>query len=132
MILFIKPFLGFSIYYFLTEVVLYPLLQNSFKISAIINSIKRNYKLYLFWLVVILGFSLSGHLDILLLYWFVPLLWCFSFLSLLSEVEEHFNTFSGSRSNVSPVNNFFCHNGGYHYVHHLCPTIPWYKLPAAH
>ncbi|MFM6224256.1 MAG: hypothetical protein ACKPDM_28530, partial [Dolichospermum sp.] len=85
MILFIKPFLGFSIYYFLTEVVLYPLLQNSFKISAIINSIKRNYKLYLFWLVVILGFSLSGHLDILLLYWFVPLL-CMVFFFFITFV----------------------------------------------
>ncbi|MFM6078313.1 MAG: fatty acid desaturase family protein, partial [Dolichospermum sp.] len=132
MILFIKPFLGFSIYYFCIEVILYPLLQDSFKLNAIINSIKDSYKLYLFWLVVIIGFSLSGHLDILLLYWFVPLLWCFSFLSLLAEVQEHFNTFSGSRSNVNPMINFLFHNAGYHYVHHLCPTIPWYKLPAAH
>jgi len=132
MILFIKPFLGFSVYYFFLEVILYPLLQDSFKLSSLINGIKRSYKLYLFWLTVILSFSLSGNLDILLLYWFVPLFWCFSFLSLFSEVQEHFNTLSGSRSNVNPVINFVFHNGGYHYVHHLCPTIPWYKLPEAH
>ncbi|MDB9460408.1 fatty acid desaturase, partial [Dolichospermum circinale CS-545/17] len=132
MILFIKPFLGFSIYYFFLEVILYPWLQDSFKLSSLINGIKRSYKLYLFWLTVILSFSLSGHLDILLLYWFVPLFWCFSFLSLFSEVQEHFNTLSGSRSNVNPVINFVFHNAGHHYVHHLYPAIPWYKLPEAH
>jgi len=132
MILFIKPFLGFSVYYFFLEVILYPLLQDSFKLSSLINGIKRSYKLYLFWLTVILSFSLSGHLDILLLYWFVPLFWCFSFLSLFSEVQEHFNTLSGSRSNVNPVINFVFHNAGHHYVHHLYPPIPWYKLPEAH
>jgi fatty acid desaturase len=132
MILFIKPFLGFSVYYFFLEVILYPWLQDSFKLSSLINGIKCSYKLYLFWLTVILSFSLSGHLDILLLYWFVPLFWCFSFLSLFSEVQEHFNTLSGSRSNVNPVINFVFHNAGHHYVHHLYPPIPWYKLPEAH
>ncbi|MBW4562274.1 MAG: fatty acid desaturase [Mojavia pulchra JT2-VF2] len=132
MILFVKPFLGFSVYYFFLEAILYPLIQDSFKFSSLLKGIKSNYKLYLFWLIVILTFSFSGHLDILLLYWFVPLSWSFSFLSLLSEVQEHFNTFSGARSNVNPVINFFFHNAGYHYVHHLCPTIPWYKLPEAH
>jgi fatty acid desaturase len=132
MILFIKPFLGFYVYYFFLEVILYPWLQDSFKLSSLINGIKCSYKLYLFWLTVILSFSLSGHLDILLLYWFVPLFWCFSFLSLFSEVQEHFNTLSGSRSNVNPVINFVFHNAGHHYVHHLYPPIPWYKLPEAH
>lgn len=126
-IMFAKPFFGLSGYYFFVEI-LYPFIQDIFKFRLLINSCKR----YLFWLVVILVFSLSGNLDILLLYWFVPLSWCFSSFSIFSEVQQHFNTFSGSRSLVNPVFDFLFHNGGYHYVHHLCPTIPWYKLAEAH
>jgi fatty acid desaturase len=126
-ILFIKPVLGLSVYYFLIEV-LYPFIQALFKFSLLISDLKP----YLFWLVVILSFSLSGHLDILFFYWFVPLSWCFSCLSIFSEVQQHFNTFSGTRSIMNPIFDSLFHNGGYHYVHHVCPTIPWYKLPEAH
>ena len=67
-----------------------------------------------------------------MLYWFVPLLWSYSFFSALNEVEQHYNTVSGTRSNVNPFFNLIFHNEGYHYVHHLYPTIPWYNLPEAH
>ncbi|MCF4968511.1 fatty acid desaturase family protein [Nostoc sp. CMAA1605] len=126
-IMFIKPFFGLSLYYFLVEV-LYPFIQDIWTF----NSLKTSYKRYLFWIIVILGFSWSGHLDILFLYWFVPLSWCFSSYSIFSEVQQHFNTYSGTRSLVNPFYDFLFHNGGYHYVHHLCPTIPWYKLAEAH
>jgi fatty acid desaturase len=132
-ILFIKPFLGFSAIHFIIEA-LYDLFQG-FKTSIVKqdgSSFANSLKLCLFWLVVVWVFSLSEHLNFLLLYWFVPLIWCYSFYSLFSEVQEHFNTLSGARSNVNPVFNFLFHNGGYHYVHHLCATIPWYKLPEAH
>ena len=33
---------------------------------------------------------------------------------------------------MNSVINFLFHNAGYHYVHHLCPAIPWHKLPEAH
>jgi fatty acid desaturase len=133
MILVVKPILGFSAIFFIVEI-LYDLFQN-FKISVQEKNgrlFKSILQLCLFWLVVILGFYWSGHLAILLLYWFVPLLWSYSFFSVFSEVQEHHNTVSGTRSNVNPFFNSIFHNGGYHYVHHLCPTIPWYNLPEAH
>ncbi|GAX44084.1 fatty acid desaturase [Tolypothrix sp. NIES-4075] len=123
-ILFVKPVFSFGLYYFFLD-------SDTIK-ELNWSSLRSSFKLYLFWLIVIFSFALSGHLDILLLYWIVPLLWCFSCYSTWSEVQEHFNTFSGSRSNVNFIINFLIHNGGYHYVHHLCPTIPWYKLPEAH
>ncbi|WP_427162704.1 fatty acid desaturase family protein [Aliinostoc sp. HNIBRCY26] len=126
-IMFIKPFFGLSLYYFLVEV-LYPFIQDIWTF----DTLKTSYKRYLFWIIVILGFSWSGHLGILFFYWFVPLSWCFSSYSIFSEVQQHFNTYSGTRSLVNPFYDFLFHNGGYHYVHHLCPTIPWYKLAEAH
>ncbi|MFN9174137.1 MAG: fatty acid desaturase family protein [Synechocystis sp.] len=133
MILLIKPLLGFSVIYFLLDA-FYDFFQG-FNISIRQKDgslFKSLLQLCLFWLVVIFCFSLSGNLDILLLYWFVPLLWCYSFYSLLAEVQQHFNTLSGARTIINPVLNFLFHNGGYHYVHHLCATIPWYNLPEAH
>jgi fatty acid desaturase len=133
MILFIKPILGFSAIFFVVETIHDTLLN--FKTGLQENNgrlLKNLLQLCLFWLVVIFGFYWSGNFDILLLYWFVPLVWSYSFCSAFNEVHEHYNTVSGTRSNVNPFLNFIFHNGGYHYVHHLCPTIPWYNLPKAH
>jgi fatty acid desaturase len=133
LVLFIYPLLGFSAIHFIVEA-LYDIFQG---FNASIeekngNFLKSMVLLCLFWFVIIYGFHLSGHFNLLLLYWFVPLLWCYSFYSLFSEVQEHFNTVSGARSNINPLVNFIFHNAGYHYVHHLCATIPWYNLPEAH
>ena len=133
MILVVKPILGFSVIFFIVEI-LYDLFQN-FKIS-VQEKKRRLFKsilqLCLFWLVVILGFYWSGHLAILLLYWICSFTMVLFFFSALNEVQEHCNTVSGTRSNVNPFVNSIFHNGGYHYVHHLCPTISWYNLPEAH
>ena len=71
-------------------------------------------------------------LNLLLFYWMVPFLWSFSCFYYWSEIGEHYNTKSGSRSDVRFLKNFFHHNGGYHYIHHKYPAIPWYRLPQAH
>ncbi len=88
-------------------------------------------KLLVFWALVFGAFTVSGNLDILILYWIVPLLWSFSSFFYWSEIEDHYNTVSGSRTNVSWT-NAFTHNNGYHYIHHQYPTIPWYRLPESH
>ena len=133
LILFIYPLLGFSAIHFVVEA-FYDLFQDfTTSIEEKNGSLfKSLIQLCLFWFVIIYSFYLSGNLNLLLLYWFVPLLWCYSFYSLFGEVQEHFNTLSGARSNINPVINLIFHNGGYHYVHHLCATIPWYNLPKAH
>ena len=58
--------------------------------------------------------------------------WSFPIFQYWSEIEEHYNTLSGARSNVSFWDNFFKHNEGYHWIHHRYPTIPFYRLPEAH
>jgi len=67
-----------------------------------------------------------------LLYWFVPLICTFSSFLYWQSVDQHYGTESGTRTNVGFLMNYFGHNIGYHHVHHLCPTVPWYKLPEAH
>ncbi|MBD2385769.1 fatty acid desaturase family protein [Cylindrospermum sp. FACHB-282] len=92
---------------------------------------QNGFKLSIFWLLIILTFYLSGNFHLLILYWFIPLLWPFACFIYWSELRDHFNTQSGTRSNISFLTNLLVHNRGYHYVHHLYPTIPWYKLPEA-
>lgn len=65
-------------------------------------------------------------------YWAIPLLWPAAAFQYWSEVEEHFNTRSGARSNTVWIHNFFHHNEGYHWVHHRYPQIPFFRLPEAH
>ena len=122
---FVQPFTGFSLYHFLLDV--WEHLKN-----MAWRPFRSGFQLPLFWSIVVLSFYLSGRLDILLLYWFVPLAWSFSSYLYWSEIEDHFNTASGTRSNLGFLTNLLTHNHGYHYVHHLCPTIPWYKLAEAH
>lgn len=72
-----------------------------------------------------------GIPDKFLYYWCVPLVVWFPKILYWSEMEEHYNTFSGARDNINPVENFFHHNEGYHWIHHRYPRIPFYNLPAA-
>lgn len=89
-------------------------------------------KLILFWLPVILLFSGTGNLHILGLYWFLPLFWSFSSILYWAEIDTHLGTQTGTRTNINFLGNLMGHNSGYHHVHHLYPTIPWYRLPEAH
>lgn len=86
----------------------------------------------LFWIAFGGLFVALGQAQYFLLYWIVPLLWVYPILNYWSEIEEHYNTSDGSRSNLSRVINFLTHNEGYHTVHHRYPTIPFYNLPKAH
>lgn len=93
---------------------------------------RRNWlQLLAFWLPVAGLFWFSGHLDMLVLYWLIPLLWVYPIFNYWSEIEEHYNTRSHARSNLSPITNFLAHNEGHHWIHHKYPTIPFYNLPAA-
>jgi fatty acid desaturase len=85
-----------------------------------------------FWTVAAGAFWATGSLRLLVLYWLVPFFWCFASFLYWSEIQDHCNTASGTRSNLSPLTNLLTHNNGYHYIHHLFPAIPWYRLPEAY
>ena len=86
----------------------------------------------LYWGILLASFTALGQAHNLVLYWIIPLFWVYPILNYWSEIEEHYNTQYGSRSNLGRVLNFLTHNEGYHTVHHLYPTIPFYNLPKAH
>ena len=116
---FIKPILGYGGYFYIRHVIELNPLQSAAKMLA-------------FWVPITIIFAYFGRLDILLFYWFVPFLWSFSSFLYWSEISEHYNTKSGTRSDLGFWKNLIFHNAGYHYVHHNYPTIPWYLLPKAH
>jgi fatty acid desaturase len=112
-----KPILGFGIYY-MTILTLRPW--------------REGVKIVAFWVPVLAACFYFGWMRILVLYWFVPLVWANYSFVYWSEIENHYNTVSGTRTNVSPLFNLIAHNGGYHAVHHKYPTIPWFNLKKAH
>ena len=116
---FIKPFTGYAgVFYF--------------RFSIKLNPLKSSIKFVIFWAPTISIFWYFDVLHILALYWFVPFVTTCTIFFYCAEIAEHYNTKSGSRSDLGLLKNLFHHNGGYHYIHHMYPTIPWYKLPEAH
>lgn len=113
----LKPLLGFGAYY-VTILTLRPW--------------PEGLKIVAFWSVVLAAFAASGMLHLLLLYWFVPLIWPNYAFVYWSEVENHYNTRSGTRTRANWLFNVVAHNGGYHAIHHKFPMIPWFNLPRAH
>lgn len=113
----VKPVLGFGCYYAST---------------LTLRPFKEGAKIVGFWVAVLAAFYAFGLLHVLVWYWFVPLVWSNYAFVYWSEIENHFNTRSGTRTNVSPLYNLLVHNGGYHAIHHRYPTIPWFNLPKAH
>lgn len=116
---FFKPVLGGSVYYFITETVWVKLKKHPIALPA-------------FWLGLGLGIAYFGLMKVFLLYWMVPLLWCFPSYLYWAEITDHYRAKSGTRSNINPLYNLLSHNGGYHTVHHKYPTIPWFHLKEAH
>jgi fatty acid desaturase len=116
---FIKPIIGYAGYFYVRFVIE-------------LNPRKSAAKFLSFWTIVFLTCWYFSVLDLLLLYWFVPFLWSFASFFYWSEVGEHYNTRTGTRSDLGFWKNLLHHNVGYHYIHHQYPSIPWYRLPDAH
>ncbi len=116
---FIKPLIGYTAYDYIVYVI-FPYIK-AHAIRAI-----------LFWLPIFAVCWWSNSLDLLLLYWFIPLLWAASSILYWSEVGDHYNTKSDVRSNLGAIFNLMCHNIGYHSLHHKYPSIPWHNLRKAY
>ncbi|MEA5470451.1 fatty acid desaturase family protein [Spirulina sp. 06S082] len=118
---FIKPF-------FVAPIFLLQFIWDDIKLMSSQNKIEIS----IFWLGILFIFYWLECLPFLLLYWFVPYIFVYSVIFYWTEVQDHYNTKTGTRSRIDPIHNFFSHNKGYHQVHHICPSIPWYNLPKAH
>jgi len=116
---FIKPITGYSGLFYL-------------RYAIQLNPLKSSIKFAIFWVPVVSIFWYFDSLHLLVMYWFIPFLWSFASFFYWAEISEHYNTKTGSRSDIGFLKNLFHHNGGYHYIHHMYPTIPWYKLREAH
>jgi fatty acid desaturase len=115
---FIKPITGYAGYYYVRSLSLLPS--------------KSGTKIVTFWLLAVFIFWYLGSFQYLLLYWITPYAFSYSSFLYWSEVQDHYNTRSGTRSTLSFLANLVTHNNGYHFIHHKYPTIPWYRLRAAH
>lgn len=113
----LKPLVGFGAYY-VTILTLRPWREGA--------------KIISFWALVLWIFFEFGMLHLLLYYWFIPLIWPNYAFVYWSEVENHYNTCSGTRTRANRLYNLVAHNGGYHAVHHKYPAVPWFNLPRAH
>ena len=96
---FLKPFLGGPTWYYL-------------KSGPDFDSWSSRLQLVAFWVPVLALFIATGTWEFLVVYWMIPLVWSFPIFQYWSEIEEHYNTLSGARSNVSFWDNFFKHNEG--------------------
>jgi fatty acid desaturase len=114
---FCRPLLGYAGYHYALAFTLKPL--------------RSGIRMIAFWGIVLGVFACLHQLEVLVLYWFIPLLWsCYSQLY-WSEIADHYRTQTGVRSNFSRWTNFLHHNNGYHFTHHTYASIPWYMLPEA-
>ncbi|WP_161564971.1 fatty acid desaturase [Okeania hirsuta] len=86
----------------------------------------------MFWIPTLFISYNLGVIKILLLYWFIPYLFIFPVILYWNIIVNHYHTETGTRTVINPISNWITHNNGYHYIHHLFPNIPWYKLPKVH
>ncbi len=121
---FIRPFLLFDTPYFI-----------SYTIRCMIKDKKYRWQLLIYWALIFAACTLTGTLKLLLMYWFVPMLWCYPALLFWSETGEHFRADDGekTRSTYGFLEWLFIspHDDRFHYVHHRFPQIPWFSLKKA-
>lgn len=94
-----------------------------------------------FYVLLLIGLSLSGTWLYFLLFWVVPYLSTFFMYQYIRSVAEHYgelaydHALTSSRT-VKPnlLERFFLapHQVGYHLEHHLYPGVPFYNLPKIH
>ncbi|MFK7799626.1 MAG: fatty acid desaturase, partial [Aureispira sp.] len=91
----------------------------------------RHWRSWMLYSLVGLVAFYNNSLLFLGMYWVLPLVWAYPAVLYWSEITDHHLAKSNTRTNTSWFWNFMFHNGGYHWVHHEYPFIPWYLLPQA-
>lgn len=96
-----------------------------------LTGIFRHREVLLFYSVLLLFCWWNNSLFFFFVYWIIPLIWAYASVLYWSEITDHYLAKSATRTNTSFFWNFMFHNGGYHWVHHEYPYIPFYLLKKA-
>jgi fatty acid desaturase len=95
----------------------------------------------LLWTAILLSCYHLGLLDVVLMYWFVPLVTTFPLISAFIEMGEHYPIIENRIPLEQTWNRFSSrfelfltgmHNENYHLTHHLMPNIPYWNIVKAH
>lgn len=101
-------------------------------VKSELSGLWKHQGVFYFYVLALASAWVAGGLLFFLLYWVLPLIWVYPAILYWSEITDHYGAQAHSRSNTSFWWNFLFHNGGYHWIHHEYPFIPWYLLPQAH
>ncbi len=93
-----------------------------------------------YYTIIAGAFAVAGRLDLLALYWLVPLCTWFLFAMRLKGIAEHFAVEDVDAANASrttvlswPERLLIApKNVQYHVEHHLYPSVPFHRLPRLH
>jgi fatty acid desaturase len=134
---FIQKHLILPLFLIKTPKYTYYIIKNRFFIISKTESIK----ILTLWLFIgVVGYYTST-LEVLILYWFIPLFTTFPLIGWYIELSEHYPIISNKNDIDKSWNrfgnrfeNYFTgmHNENYHLTHHLRPDIPYWNIKKAH
>jgi fatty acid desaturase len=93
----------------------------------------------LYWVVILLIIWATNTIPIFLLYYCVPFLLLLPILRFYARANEHTGVDfeianKSARNNIGFFHNYILHphGDGYHQIHHLFPSVPFYNLSKVH
>jgi fatty acid desaturase len=121
-VVFIRPLLGHAGYVFVADA-----------IRTLGGHRAHAIRLASFWAVLLAIAWLTGWLGALLLYWIVPLVWLYPVFDIWAELSDHLDAEGESRNQEGIFYGVFLKGHEmYHAVHHLYPSVPYYRLRDLH
>ena len=121
-VVFIKPLLGHAGYVFVGDVV-----------RTYAGNPSHAFKLVAYWAALLGAAWWFGCLWSLLIYWVVPLVWLYPVLDIWAEMSDHLDAKDETRNQAGFFYSALLKgHETYHAVHHLYPSVPFYRLRDLH
>ncbi|TYP74352.1 fatty acid desaturase family protein [Aquimarina intermedia] len=103
---------------------------------------KERLRFFALWVVILTTIGFSGLFLDFLIFWMIPLFTTYITIGWIAELAEHYPLPESENAELlltrnrhgNGIENFIFgrHGDRYHLVHHLCPSIPCYRLKQAH
>ncbi|EKO3572980.1 fatty acid desaturase family protein [Vibrio navarrensis] len=102
---------------------------------------RESINIILYWFVILLVSYYFSMLDIVVMYWFIPLFTTFPMIGWFIELSEHYPIIESEHELYKTWNRFGnklegfltgMHNENYHLTHHLRADIPYWNIDKAH